>query len=680
MAYQIKGGVIISDDRELIGISTAGINTALYVGDSVANLITLDGETGNIDVSGISTFDGNVTFGSNFSFDSAAAGESVSGITTDISLTASASDLVTAEGAKSYIDQKIAETGGTLTFSDGTTTSTVDISTETFTIEGTNLEIETSASGQTLTIGLTNDVSIGGTMSANKYYGDGSELTGIGAGSVDLTGSDQSFATLILTEGSGAGTGYGLTVNSDANIKGNLVMEGQIHGPSTFVIDPEVVGDTSGEVIIRGNLVVEGTEFIIDSETLQIADKQIGLATNITTPALLQDSGFTFGQPGSSAEQSFLYDFATNSLVSTVGLAVTDGGVFKSGADELLTKNTLGLTVLNSSLTSVGDLTDLTVTGDITANGDIVGDGDTDISGISSVTATNFYGSGEGLTGINAGSVDLSNTDQVFSTLTVNGVGVALTVSNNADINGTLSANAINVTTNILPDSNGTGSVGSTSERFNVVAGNTGDFLVATLGAVTVGTALSFTGGDADEYVTGITTSISESADDNELVTADGVKEYVDAQIGGGGSVQAETIKVEDNQVNTAYAVPFASDTANNASLYSDFNQLQYNPSTGLLVAQDFNSLSDIRFKDNVETIDGAVAKLQQLRGVEFDWKHSPGSSVGVIAQEVMGVYPQLVTEGDEKITVNYNGLVGLLIQAVKEQREQIASLQEKLG
>ena len=92
------------------------------------------------------------------------------------------------------------------------------------------------------------------------------------------------------------------------------------------------------------------------------------------------------------------------------------------------------------------------------------------------------------------------------------------------------------------------------------------------------------------------------------------------------------------------------------------------------------NSLSDIRFKDNVETIDGAVAKLQQLRGVEFDWKHTPGSSVGVIAQEVQEVYPQLVTEGEEKITVNYNGLVGLLIQAVKEQADEIAALKEKLG
>jgi len=675
MAYQIKGGVIINDDRALIGVSTAGINTALYVGDSAANLITLDGETGNIDVSGTSTLDGDVTLGGNLSFAGATAEENVSGITTDLDSSAGATEIATAEGVKSYVDTKISETGGTLTFGDGTTTSTVDISSETFTIAGTNLEIETSASGQTLTIGLPEEVSIGGSMTANEYYGSGQFLTGIGATNVDLSGSNQSFETLVLTEGSGPGTGYGLTVASDAQIKGNLVMEGQIHGPSTFVIDPEVVGNNSGEVVIRGNLVVEGTEFIIDSQTLQIADKQIGLATNVTSAALLQDSGFTFGQPGSSVEQSFLYDFATDSLVSSVGLAVTDTGAFKSGADVLLTKDTLGVTVVTSSLTSVGTLVSLTVSGDINADGNIVGDTATNISGINSVTAADFYGDGSNLTGIGGSSVDLTGTDQNFRSLQLSGVGVALTVTNDAEIGN------IEVTGNILPANNGVGFVGRPTDRFFAVAANVGNFTLADVSNVLVGTGLSFSGGDADEIVSGITTNLDESAGANELVTADGVKEYVEAQIGGGGSVQAATIAVADNQDNVAYPVPFASSAvAANASLYSDTTQLNYNPSTGVLEAQDFNSLSDIRYKENVETIDGAVAKLQQLRGVEFDWKHSPGSSVGVIAQEVQEVYPQLVTEGEEKITVNYNGLVGLLIQAVKEQADEIAALKEKLG
>lgn len=669
--------------------SSVGIAKTLIVGDSVANLITLDGETGNIDVSGTSTLDGDVTLGGNLSFVGATAGESVNGITTDISVSASATDLVTAEGIRTYVVDQIAETGGTLNFGGDSGSGAVDLSSQTFSIEGTNLEIETSAVNQTLTIGLTNEVAIAGSMTANKYYGDGSELTGITGSNVNLDGTDQSFNSLVITET----VGYGLTVDNDAQIKGNLVMVGQIHGPSEFVIDPEVIGNNTGTVIIRGDLVVEGTEFIINSDTLQIADKQIGLATNVTNAALLEDSGITIGEPGSAVEQSFLWDFSSQSFQSSAGLGVTDGGGFYAGDTEILSLETLGSTVVNSSLTSVGTLTDLTVTGDINANGDIVGDNFTNISGINSVTATDFYGNGAGLTGINAGSVNLDGTDQNFRSLQLSGVGVALTVTNDAEIGNNLTVDGdITLGGDILPDSPGTGSVGKTTDRFLVVAATGGDFTQADIGSVNVsgvstltgnvelGAQLTFTGSDADEFVSGITTSLDESAGANEIATAEGIKDYVDAQIGGGGSVQAATIAVADNQDNVEYSVPFASATAANASLYSDSTQLKYNPSTGLLVAQDFNSLSDIRFKDNVETIDGAVAKLQQLRGVEFDWKHSPGSSVGVIAQEVKEVYPQLVTEGEEKITVNYNGLVGLLIQAVKEQADEIAALKEKLG
>ena len=68
MSYKIKNNIFLNDSRELIGINTAGITTTLYVGDSAANLITLDGENGNIDVSGTSTLDGDVTLGANLSF------------------------------------------------------------------------------------------------------------------------------------------------------------------------------------------------------------------------------------------------------------------------------------------------------------------------------------------------------------------------------------------------------------------------------------------------------------------------------------------------------------------------------------------------------------------------------------------------------------------------------------
>ena len=91
------------------------------------------------------------------------------------------------------------------------------------------------------------------------------------------------------------------------------------------------------------------------------------------------------------------------------------------------------------------------------------------------------------------------------------------------------------------------------------------------------------------------------------------------------------------------------------------------NPFTGTLKSKEFDALSDERLKTNIVGITDALSKLDQLRGVEYDWKNGSGSSVGVIAQEVQSVYPQLVSETESRMTVNYNGLVGLLIQAVKD-------------
>jgi hypothetical protein len=95
---------------------------------------------------------------------------------------------------------------------------------------------------------------------------------------------------------------------------------------------------------------------------------------------------------------------------------------------------------------------------------------------------------------------------------------------------------------------------------------------------------------------------------------------------------------------------------------------------SGVVTATDFNSASDIKLKNNVTVIDKALDKVSQLDGVSFDWKDTGRSSLGVIAQDVEKVLPELVS-GEENKTVNYNGLVGLLIQCVKEQQKEIEEL-----
>jgi len=92
----------------------------------------------------------------------------------------------------------------------------------------------------------------------------------------------------------------------------------------------------------------------------------------------------------------------------------------------------------------------------------------------------------------------------------------------------------------------------------------------------------------------------------------------------------------------------------------------------------DVNSTSDERLKTDIRTLDNSLDILKEIRGVEFNWSTTNKPSVGVIAQEVEKVLPQLVSEGDSK-SVNYNGLIGVLIEAVKDQQKQINKLEEKI-
>ena len=100
-----------------------------------------------------------------------------------------------------------------------------------------------------------------------------------------------------------------------------------------------------------------------------------------------------------------------------------------------------------------------------------------------------------------------------------------------------------------------------------------------------------------------------------------------------------------------------------------------FNPSTGTLtVSGDVNSGSDIRLKENIETINNALNTIEKLRGVKFNWRESGKPSIGVIAQELEEILPELVN-GDKNKTVNYSGIIGVLIEAIKELNKKIDSM-----
>lgn len=98
-------------------------------------------------------------------------------------------------------------------------------------------------------------------------------------------------------------------------------------------------------------------------------------------------------------------------------------------------------------------------------------------------------------------------------------------------------------------------------------------------------------------------------------------------------------------------------------------------------------SSSDKRWKTNINPIESPLEKLQKLSGVEFDWIEDTlvhgnvGNDIGVIAQEVEEVLPQVVQTRDSGMkAVRYEKLIPLLIETIKEQQKQIDELKNKIG
>ena len=95
-----------------------------------------------------------------------------------------------------------------------------------------------------------------------------------------------------------------------------------------------------------------------------------------------------------------------------------------------------------------------------------------------------------------------------------------------------------------------------------------------------------------------------------------------------------------------------------------------------LTMSGNVTAYSDARLKTNVETVSG-LDKVTQMRGVTFEKDGQQGT--GVIAQEMLEVAPELVHEEHDYYSVNYSGLSGYFIEAIKEQQKQIEELKAEI-
>ena len=168
-----------------------------------------------------------------------------------------------------------------------------------------------------------------------------------------------------------------------------------------------------------------------------------------------------------------------------------------------------------------------------------------------------------------------------------------------------------------------------------------------------------------------IMSQLNHRADDIPSVEGPTVQAWT---VHGGGNTQQSTFMAVYSGANNAYTGATVTNViipppAAPADIYAG------------LIADSFSCASDMNLKKNIVALDGALDKIDGMRGVYHDWideNQSQDRQIGVIAQEVQAVYPELVATGaNGYLSVNYPKLTAVLLQSVKELKAMVLAMKQ---
>lgn len=136
---------------------------------------------------------------------------------------------------------------------------------------------------------------------------------------------------------------------------------------------------------------------------------------------------------------------------------------------------------------------------------------------------------------------------------------------------------------------------------------------------------------------------------------------------------------VDDTSSNSTVYPTFVAASSGNAAVKITSTKLTFNPSTGLLTSTDYNSSSDVTLKDNIEPITNPLDILSQITGYSFTWKDSGEKSLGLSAQEVEKILPEVVkNRPDGTKGINYLNFIAILIESIKHLKQEVQMLKDK--
>ena len=179
---------------------------------------------------------------------------------------------------------------------------------------------------------------------------DADTLDGVEGSSYLRSDANDTFTGALTVTGSASVDNISLDANTVTTSSGNLTIDSA--GGTTTIAD---------NTIISGNLTVNGTTTTVDSTTVNIADKNIQVATGAADDAAANGGGITIDS--GDGDKTFQFEATGDNLGSSENLNVASGKAYKVNNVSVLNATTLGSSVVASSLTSVGNLTTLDVTG-----------------------------------------------------------------------------------------------------------------------------------------------------------------------------------------------------------------------------------------------------------------------------------------------------------------------------
>jgi len=317
-----------------------------------------------------------------------------------------------------------------------------------------------------------------------------------------------------------------------------------------------------------------------------------------------------------------------------------------------ITATTITATTINGSVSSATTTTNIpNLTGDITSNGTA-----TSIASGVIVNADIDASAAIAVTKLSASTISGITLGNNLNTLTLNTSGTG--ISGSTTYNGS-------TPTTFTVTSNAT----SLNQPSTIVSrDSSGNFSGGTISAT------SFSGSHAGDgsNLTGVVTSIVAGANITLSGSSSGQVIINSAAVAGGGTTSPWTTSAAG--ITTTSSVGIKSTAPTSALDVTGDVKV-----SGIVTATNFDSSSDINLKRNIQTIENPIDKLFEINGVTFNWIENEKASVGVIAQDVERALPQLVNNLGSHKVVNYNGLIGLLVECIKHQQKQIDELKEHM-